>query len=70
MYDITHSEKRAQSTVLTEKNGLKWRAVFNRKVLTVGKLLNLLTFMKMKDFSEIWNNGSHLSREIYVNLQE
>ena len=69
VFDENKGDNRKKAVVLSENNGLKWRTAFVRNELTVGKLLNYLLLMKMRDFSQLVYNGSHFSREIYILFQ-
>jgi hypothetical protein len=68
-FETNKSMKRAESVVLTEENGLKWRSAFLQGNFTVGKLLNDLLLWKMKDFSQAFHNGGHFSREVFLAFQ-
>ena len=67
--DVNQSSKRANSTLLTEKNGLIWKTAFTKKPLTVGQLLNHLMLMKLKDFKQASYNGTNFSKELYLVFQ-
>ena len=69
VFEQNKSQNRKNAGTLTQKNGLKWKTAFVRNELTVGKLLNYLLLMKMKDFSQLVYNGSHFSREVYLLFQ-
>jgi hypothetical protein len=69
VFDVANSPQRTNAVLLSESTGLKWRTVFEKGGFTVGKLLNYLMLLKMKDFREALNNGSHFSREVFLAFQ-
>ena len=69
VYDVKKSQKRANAAILTTKEGLKWKLMLDKDHLTVGRFLNYLMTLKLKDYSQVFYSGDHFCREVFTYFQ-